>query len=115
MMRALPPLLVAGMLMAGASPALSQHDHAHDASPAVGEMMAAMERMQRAMAAPMSGDMDVDFARMMIPHHQGATDMARLQLAHGKDPELRKLAEEIIAAQEKEIRFLNDWLASKGG
>ena len=41
--------------------------------------------------------------------------MARLQIAHGKDPELRKLAEEIIGAQEKEIRFLNDWLARKGG
>ena len=52
---------------------------------------------------------------MMIPHHQGAIDMARLQLAHGKRPELRRLAEEIIGAQENEIRFLNDWLARKGG
>ena len=123
MARVLTALLTAGMLTLGATCALAQHDHdapeaAHDShgmTSAGGEMMRAMELMQGAMAAPMSGDFDVDFARMMIPHHQGAVDMARLQLAHGKDPELRKLAEEIIGAQENEIRFLNDWLARKGG
>ena len=78
-------------------------------------MQAAMERMRHGMDVPSSGDPDVDFARMMIPHHQGAIDMAKAELANGKDPELRRLAEEIIEAHEKEIEFLRKWLQKKGG
>lgn len=63
------------------------------------------------MGMPMSGDQDVDFARMMIPHHQGAIDMARVQLEKGRDPRMRELAQRIIADQEREIGILNDWLA----
>jgi uncharacterized protein (DUF305 family) len=57
-----------------------------------------------------TGNPDVDFAKNMIPHHQGALDMAKALLKDGKDPELRKLAEDVIKAQEKEINFLNEWL-----
>jgi uncharacterized protein (DUF305 family) len=49
----------------------------------------------------------------MIPHHQGAIEMAKAELGNGKDPQLRQLAEEIIAAQEKEILFLKEWLARR--
>jgi uncharacterized protein (DUF305 family) len=77
-------------------------------------MQSAMERMQQGMGMPSSGDPDVDFAQMMIPHHEGAIDMAKSQLENGQDPDLRQLAEEIIEAQEKEIEFLQDWLRRKG-
>jgi uncharacterized protein (DUF305 family) len=62
-----------------------------------------------------AGYPDVDFARAMIPHHQGAIDMAEVVLANGNDPDMRKLADEIIAAQQSEIAFLQQWLAAHGG
>jgi uncharacterized protein (DUF305 family) len=75
---------------------------------------AANDKMHKEMGISFSGDADVDFARGMIPHHQGAVDMAKVVLAHGKDPELRKLAEGVITEQEKEIAFLRDWLKKRG-
>jgi uncharacterized protein (DUF305 family) len=73
-----------------------------------------MARMHRDMGMTFSGDADVDFARGMIPHHQGAIDMAQAELKYGKDPELRRLAQGVIDAQQKEIGFLRDWLAKRG-
>lgn len=70
-------------------------------------------RMHEAMDIEYTGEADVDFARAMIAHHTGAIDMARIELDHGSDPEMRKLAEDVIAAQSEEIEFLREWLARK--
>ena len=79
---------------------------------AEGSMMASMDKMTKAMAAvPMTGNADRDFVAMMMPHHQGAIDMARFELAHGKDPAMRRLAREIIAAQQKELTQMQRWQA----
>ena len=109
-------------LLALASTAHAQSGHGpHDASaPAMSEAsqayMEAMQAMDSAMAAmEMTGKPGVDFALMMIPHHQSAIDMAKAYLASGEnDPELATLSQEIIAAQESEIAFLQDWLARNG-
>ena len=73
--------------------------------------MDAHQKMTGDMQVKPTGDSDRDFAAMMIPHHQGAIDMARIALKHGKDPEIRKLAEAVVSAQESEIAQLKEWLA----
>ena len=67
-------------------------------------------KMHEAMNITFTGDADVDFVKGMIPHHQGAIDMAKTVLAFGKDPAVRKLAEEIVKAQESEIALMREWL-----
>jgi uncharacterized protein (DUF305 family) len=91
------------------------HTHSHQAqagssSSATEALKAANDKMHRDMAIAFSGDVHVDFVRGMIPHHQGAIDMAKVVLEHGTDPALRELAEAIIAAQEAEIAMMRAWL-----
>ena len=82
-------------------------------SPADKAMMSGMKSMQQAMDnAPMDGDPDHDFVSMMTPHHQGAVDMAQVELRYGRDPELRQLARNIIAAQKREIAGMDRWAAA---
>ena len=88
----------------------SQHTMSSSMDSAAKAYMDGMAKMSRDMNAAMTGDADIDFATMMIPHHQGAIDMAKVQLDYGKDPELRKLSEAIVAAQESEIAFMTGWL-----
>jgi uncharacterized protein (DUF305 family) len=116
-------LMAAGMLLAvflESVPAQSE-EMKHDmgamatdaASPSTEGYKAAMDKMHTdMMASEYTGNADVDFVRGMIPHHQGAIDMAKVELANGKDPEIRKLAESVIAAQEAEIKQMQDWLAA---
>ena len=76
------------------------------------DMNAGMDRMMRDMHAPgYSGNPDIDFLAMMIPHHEGAVEMARLVLVHGRDPATRRLAEDIIASQTVEIEAMRRRLA----
>jgi uncharacterized protein (DUF305 family) len=74
----------------------------------------ASHKMHADMNVPYTGDVDTDFVRGMIPHHQGAIDMANVVLKHGKDPEIRELATRIIAAQKQEIAAMKYWLYTRG-
>src|SRR6201999_147835 len=72
-------------------------------APFLSENSAAMDRMMMGMNVSPSGDVDADFAAMMIPHHQGAIDMALAELRHGHNEQLRRIAQEIIVDQQQEI------------
>jgi len=75
------------------------------------ELTAGMEKMHVAMGAmEPSGNSDLDFVKLMLPHHEAALDMARAELLHGKDPQMRKLAQEIITDQQSEIELMQLWL-----
>ncbi|MBO1907892.1 DUF305 domain-containing protein [Microvirga sp. 3-52] len=74
----------------------------------------ANETMHRNMDITFSGDSDVDFVRSMIPHHQGAIDMAKVALQHAKDEQIRKWANDVIREQEREIAEMQAWLSKKG-
>ena len=89
------------------------HQHDQGRSDAFGSSLAtAMDKMHHEMMAPgATGHADVDFLAAMIPHHAGAVEMARLVLLHGKDPLVRRLAEEIIAGQQAEITAMQARLA----
>ncbi len=85
-----------------------------DQGPASKAYAEANARMHAEMDIEFSGDADRDFARGMIAHHNGAIAMAKILVEYGKDPELRKLAGEVIEAQSAEIEFLQDWLEKTG-
>jgi uncharacterized protein (DUF305 family) len=83
-------------------------------SPADKAFAASMKTMMNDMHVKPTGKPDKDFVLMMIPHHQGAIDMAKVELQYGTDPELRQLATDIVAAQDKEIAEMKAWLERNG-
>jgi uncharacterized protein (DUF305 family) len=78
--------------------------------PSVKAYTAGNDRMHKDMSISFTGNADVDFVKGMVPHHQGAIDMAKIVLEHGKDPQIRRLAREIIKAQNSEIAMMRAWL-----
>ncbi len=99
-----PLFLVLGLALADARPV--------NADDFAASMDAAMTRMDHDMMVPPTGDPDRDFAAMMIPHHQGAIDMAEVELRFGHDPILRRLAQGIIVEQHQEIMVMRQSLAT---
>lgn len=116
MKRLLPALLVLALPVSAfatsdTTPPASPGSVVHDVQPGMAgsdDMAAEMQKM--AMGIELTGDPDIDFARSMIVHHEGAIAMAETLLEQGKDPELRALAEDVIEAQQGEIEFLSGWL-----
>ena len=108
--------------IAGHTEAAPVHEHTHDPAAAGGPEKSAslseaskafaeaMQKMHREMAIPYVNDVDVDFVRGMIPHHQGAIEQAQTLLKYSKNPRLRLLAGGIIATQKREIKFMKYWL-----
>jgi hypothetical protein len=81
------------------------------AAPSTTAYRRAMDTMMHGMDVPYTGNADHDFVTGMLPHHQGAVDMARVELQYGHDPALKKLARDIIASQSREQTFMRNWLA----
>src|SRR5271154_4560313 len=107
------------LTIAAATPKLQEGIHAQtthaDAEQAWPEMMATMEKMHVVLASiESSGNSDADFVRLMLPHHQAAIDMAKTQLLYGTDPQMGRLAQEIITDQESEMELMQLWLKQRG-
>ncbi|HKH95357.1 MAG TPA: DUF305 domain-containing protein, partial [Beijerinckiaceae bacterium] len=135
-LRPVASTLLAGILLVAtgaATPGMAQHRGHHQGhhqghaghvaakpqrttadTPATAEFKAAHGAMMRNMAVPYTGDPDADFRIQMIPHHQGAIDMAYVAMRHAKDPWTRQLAEGVIVEQQREIAEMQAWLRRRG-
>jgi uncharacterized protein (DUF305 family) len=110
----------AALLIGWGAPAVAQTHQGHDAAKTSAVETAATKayreansKMHSGMDIRYSNDADADFIRGMIPHHQGAIDMAKVVLEHGKDEQTRKWATDIIREQQREIAEMQEWLKSR--
>ena len=111
MMRGMMPMMQG--MMGGHGMGQGDQSHGHTStstSPSTRAFEEANARMHREMAIAFTGNADIDFVRGMIPHHQGAIDMARVVLQYGANEQTKKWANEIIGAQEREIAEMREWL-----
>ena len=107
-------ILGIALVRAGVQEETIVHSSQPTADPDWSELIASMDKMHMAMGAiKRSGNSDVDFVRLMLPHHQAAIDMAKTQLLYGKDPQMRRLAQEIITDQQSEIELMQRWLKQR--
>src|SRR6266404_9677540 len=107
-------ILSVGLLRSVAHEETHAHGSQPTADPDWSELIASMDKMHMAMGAiERSGNNDVDFVRLMLPHHQAAIDMAKTQLLYGKDAQMRRLAQEIITDQQSEIELMQLWLKQR--
>jgi len=107
-------ILGIGVLRAGAQAQTQGHGSQSSPDADWSELITSMDKMHMAMGAvEPSGNADIDFVRLMIPHHQAAIDMAKTQLLHGKDAQMRRLAQEIITDQQLEIQLMQRWLKQR--
>lgn len=117
-MRSLFALIATSLAVSGAVVAQDHsHHHGHsghvmatDTASTV-ELKDANTRMHKDMDITYTGDVDVDFLRGMIAHHQGAVEMAEVQLKYGRDAQVKRLAQDIIRAQKIEIKWMQQWLS----
>ena len=114
MARALRLLILFALIPTLAAPATHHTSHPQGSMPAGAPywegLMESMTRMHSAMSSTRpSADADTDFVALMRPHHQAAVDMARIELTFGTDPQLRRLAQEIVTDQESEIQLMRLW------
>ena len=106
----LPILALSIPLLARQGPSPAQ-----DSGAAWTQLAQSMEKMHAGMRSIQpSGNDDTDFAGLMLPHHQAAIDMAKVELKQGKDPQMRRLAQEIIVDQQSEIELMQLWLKRHG-
>ena len=110
-------IATASFAIATAISAISQASASDERSdPNWSELIASMDKMHMAMSAvARSGNGDVDFVKLMLPHHQAAIDMAKTELLYGKDPQMRRLAQEIITDQQLEIELMQQWVKQQRG
>jgi uncharacterized protein (DUF305 family) len=102
---------VSAVTLAASQQSSHSHTPAHMAPSYWNELIEIMNRMHLAVTfLEPSGNEDNDFVKLMLPHHQAAIDMAKAELQHGKDPQMRRLAQEIIADQQSEIELMQLWL-----
>jgi uncharacterized protein (DUF305 family) len=103
------------LITAAAAQSMKGMDHSQHITGPMADYMATMDTMMKSMAdTPSSGDVDADFLLMMIPHHQSAIDMAKVELAQGDDEETKKMAQKIIDAQVQEIAEMKAMLKRLG-
>ena len=107
-------VLVFSLFLVAAQDAVRADGEKNQAHSAWAELTNAMKTMHGEMdSSHSSGDNDMDFVRLMIPHHKAALAMAKTELLYGRDPQMRRLAQEIVADQQSEIELMNLWLKQR--